>query len=350
MVTKTFICANGHQWTDERDTSRCPICGAEVAETIGNGNADHGSTAVGARDQGAQKWSGGGVSRFGRYQIVEELGRGGMGIVYRAIDPVQQRHVALKTLPHADPLLLSRFKREFRALAGLDHPHVVKLFELTSDGETWFFTMEMIEGVDLLNHVGLRSPHATHHEALEDDDPDVTQVYQLFELSADRLERIRDGFAQLAGAIAALHANGIVHRDIKPSNVMVTPAGKVVLLDFGLVAMTDASGAHQSLHHQVTGTAAYMSPEQAACEPVSSAADWYSVGVMLYQALTGRLPFTGKALDILVNKQKQDPVPPREIEPAVSDEWNDLCVALLQRDPKQRPAAEAILEILGTST
>ena len=346
MVTKSFICPNGHRWRATDDRQQCPVCGAKVAETIANGNAQFGSTADGTpapvRSQEAV------LSQFGRYEIIEELGRGGMGIVYRAYDPVHDRQVALKTLPYTDPTLLSRFKREFRVLASVDHPNVVKLFELTSDGETWFFTMEIIDGVDLLDYVGY-GPIDRRIEIPDeaDIDPALTQDMRLFELSRERLQRIRDGFVQLAGAIAALHANGIVHRDIKPSNVIVTPGGRVVLLDFGLVAETDPSGIHQSLHQQVMGTAAYMSPEQAACEQISLASDCYSLGVMLYQSLTHRLPFSGKILDILVDKQNLDPVPPHEIQPSISQEWNDLCLASLCRDPLSRLSADDILQRLG---
>ncbi|MEO8497246.1 MAG: BREX system ATP-binding domain-containing protein, partial [Planctomycetota bacterium] len=299
--------------------------------------------------------------KFGRYEVVEELGRGGMGIVYRAFDPARDRPVALKTLPNVDPTMLARFKREFRALADTDHPNVIKFFELTSDGETWFFTMELVEGVDLLTYIsdggavrkydGLPSPSNVPEPSVVDTDAaaHMTIEFNPFKLSAAQTQRVRAGLAQLASAVAALHANGIIHRDIKPTNVIVTPAGRVVLLDFGLVVETDDSGVHHSLHQQVLGTAAYMSPEQAACDPVSPASDWYAVGVMLYQALTGRLPFAGKMLEMLVNKQKQDAIPPREIEPTIPADLNDLCLALLSRTPERRPSAEDILHRLGAS-
>ncbi|MEX0818514.1 MAG: serine/threonine-protein kinase, partial [Pirellulaceae bacterium] len=291
-------------------------------------------------------------SGFGRYKIVAELGQGGMGIVYRAFDPVHEREVALKILPSTDPILLSRFKREFRALADVDHPNVVKLFELTSDGETWFFTMEILDGIDLLNYVKFgifQSPAEIRDGDARECDAalHITGEFNLSELSNERLQRLRHGLAQLVGAIAALHANGIVHRDIKPSNVIVTPDARIVLLDFGLIAETDASGSHKSLHQQILGTVAYMSPEQAVCDPVSPASDWYSVGVMLYQALTGELPFSGNALDVLANKRSQDPVSPREIKSSVPQDLNDLCMELLCRRPAGRPGAADILQRLG---
>ncbi len=271
-----------------------------------------------------------------------------MGVVYRAFDPSHQRYVALKTLPHTEGTLLSRFKREFRVLAHISHPNIVKLFELSSDGETWFFTMEIIDGVDLMTHLGCGSGQAVAAEGrLDAGDLELTQQLTPSGFSVKKQQRILQAFAQLAEAIATMHASGIVHRDIKPSNVMITPEGRLVLLDFGLVAETDPSGIYQSVHQSVMGTAAYMSPEQAACEAVSAASDWYAVGVMLYQALTGQLPFSGKPIDILFNKQRHRPVPPGEIDPSLPREWNDLCMVLLSRNPANRPRADEIVQRLG---
>ena len=348
MVIRSFYCPNGHKWQEADDCKQCPVCGGQ-ADTIGDGNSHLESTGAGAVRPGGGSSADSNRSQFGRYLVIEELGRGGMGIVYRVFDPVHKRQVALKTLPNTDPTLLSRFKREFRVMAEVDHPNVAKHFELTSDGETWFFTMEIIEGVDLLDYVqyGFSPPPAEIEELADEKDTAVTVELSPWKLSAEMKQRLRDGFAQLAGAVAALHASGVIHRDIKPSNVIVTLDSRVVLLDFGLVAETDPSGIHLSLHQQLMGTVAYMSPEQAACDPVSAASDWYSVGVMLYQSLTGRLPFKGKSLDILFKKQHRDAKPPRKITPFVSQEWNDLCMGLLCRDPQGRPAAEGILQRLG---
>jgi len=315
---------------------------------VGNGHEQLGSTGIGQFDAGDASSYEAKRSQLGRYRIIEELGHGGMGIVYRAFDPVHGRQVALKTLPNTDPTLLSRFKREFRLAAELNHPHVARLFELTSEGEKWFFTMELVDGVELLQYVihGPSQFSVVPSEGASIEGGSELQITR--ELNpAEQIERLRDGFSQLTDAVDALHASGIIHRDVKPSNVLVTRNGRVVLLDFGLIAETDSSGSYLSEHQQVMGTVAYMSPEQAACDPVTPASDWYSMGVMLYEALTGRLPFTGKRLDVLTTKRTTDPVPAREIQSSVPQDLNDLCMALMCRRPEGRPDADEILQRLG---
>src|SRR6185369_2121776 len=136
---------------------------------------------------------------------------------------------------------------------------------------------------------------------------------------------------------------GKLHRDIKPSNVLVTAEGRVVILDFGLVEDIEPE-LHETL---LAGTPDYMSPEQGAQTGISKASDWYSVGVMLYQALTGRLPFRGKFFEIMTRKQTRDPIQPREVNPNVPRDLNDLCVRLLRRDPENRPTGREVLRILG---
>ena len=264
------------------------------------------------------------------YELVRKLGQGGMGIVFEARDLRRGRSVALKLMQEADPAALYRFKREFRALAELNHPHLVVLYELVADAGLWFFTMELLDGVNFLAHVRGVGPSRRP-------------------LAPDPVDRLRGALAQLTEGVLALHAAGRLHRDIKPGNVLVTREGRVVLLDFGLAAELDRSGRYLSIRPGLVGTLDYMAPEQAAALPVSPASDWYSVGVMLYEALTGRPPFEGTPQELLLAKQRDDPPPPADLAPGVPDDLAALCLELLRRPPSARPAGEEVLRRLRSA-
>jgi hypothetical protein len=264
-----------------------------------------------------------------RFAIVRQLGAGGMGTVYEAFDRERHARVALKVLRHVGPNAILRFKREFRALQGLHHPNLVRLGELVAEGEHWSFTMELVDGVRFLDHV--RSGERAPRDGLGFDDA-----------------RLRDGFAQLVRGLAVLHAAGKIHRDVKPSNILVTHGGRVVLLDLGLVFDQHSDG--DSTGGYPLGTIAYMAPEQALGRRVGPEADWYAAGVLLYQALTGVLPFTGDVADVTAQKQRGPAIPPRAAVPAIDVALSDLCLALLAPDPAARPTANDILAALGDDT
>jgi serine/threonine protein kinase/tetratricopeptide (TPR) repeat protein len=284
-----------------------------------------------------------------RFQIDRRLGEGGFGVVYRAYDVKRGGWVALKTLLHIEPDSLYRFKLEFRSLAGIQHRNLIKLHELLSDGERWFFTMELLDGVDFLSYVRRQSGSVSS-------DNEITQVIvpgapetpaeasTPFLAGALDVAHLRSSLRQLAEGLNALHANGKLHRDIKHSNVLVSPNGRVVLLDFGMVKELSSDEPAQST--AIVGTPAYMSPEQASRGDLSEASDWYSVGTMLYESLTGRLPFSGRAREILIAKQGLDPQPPAEIAPGIPLDLSSLCASLLRRDPKTRPTGEQVLCML----
>ncbi len=281
----------------------------------------------------ASRGEAGGFSGTARFSIVREIGRGGMGVVFEAHDRVLDDRVALKTIQHLDPSAIYRFKKEFRSLADITHPNLVRLYELIAEGDLWLLSMELIDdGVDFRSYLrgGRPEPAAAPIEATAIvPDPaaipgPAEETVASAEVGPDRAgepgmagpvaadgARLRATFRQLAQGVKALHDAGKLHRDLKPGNVLVRPDGRVVLLDFGLVAELDGEAAapgpvgaspddaqggrsYQSTDRQIAGTAAYMSPEQAGGRPLTQASDWYAVGVMLYHALTGRLPIEGR--------------------------------------------------------
>jgi len=296
------------------------------------------------------------------YEILGLLGSGGMGVVYRALDKNRGTEVALKAVRQESPGAILRFKQEFRSLVEVVHTNLVRLHELICHGRGWYIVMELVEGADFLGYVrgdpdtaavdwrraGLTTTKAHIGRTSVAPEPDLLGPAPApNSLSSSGRRRLRNALLQLARGIAALHDAGKLHRDIKPSNVLVTPGGRVVLLDFGLVTELGRQGLTQASEGHALGTATYMSPEQAAGMKVSAASDWYSMGVMLYEALTGRLPFVGSALEVIMDKQRFDPPPPRELVPGLPDDLAALCVDLLRRDPSARPTGRDILRRLG---
>ena len=314
-------------------------------------------------ETGSTRTGAGTFSGTERFQLIEELGAGSMCIVYRVRDRQHGEVVALKTLRHLDPSSIYRLKQEFRALSQFDHPNLVSFYQLLQTDEGWFVSMELVEGGDFLSFVRgeeaakesrartestWRSVSASRFFQGAPAEPakraDV--VHQYKPLEDGRLPdviHLRSCLRQLSEGVHQLHEAGRVHRDLKPSNVMVTDAGRVVILDFGLVAEIDQDYTEGTLQENIAGSAAYMSPEQSVGEPLSPASDWYSVGVMLYEALTGVWPFTGHLYAILTAKQEHDPTPPSVLVPGVPRDLDDLCMALLSRDPAQRPPGEEVL-------
>ncbi|HEX7837896.1 MAG TPA: protein kinase, partial [Kofleriaceae bacterium] len=259
------------------------------------------------------------------------LGAGGAGVVYRAFDRQLGREVALKMLRQASGRDLYRFKKEFRALADIVHPNLVTLHELHASDGDWYFTMELIEGVSFIDWV---RPSGETGPARPRSDIAAAPVDHA---------RLRGALVQLVDALIALHRAGKLHRDLKPSNVLVTRSGRLTLLDFGLVAGV-AEGDPERL---AVGTPVYMSPEQAADQPLGEASDWYSLGAMLYEALVGRRPFEGDSEQVMTRKQTEQPPSPRQLDSNVPAELSRLCMMLLQPQPAARPTGVAVLEALG---
>jgi tetratricopeptide (TPR) repeat protein len=291
------------------------------------------------------------LSTSKRFEVVRCLGEGGMGVVYEALDRERGARVAVKTLRHLTADSLARLKREFRAMQDVQHDNLVTLGDLVSEGDTWSFTMELVEGPDILDYVlarGISIAEESAPPSHNGEGPIALAPTLPFRRapSVSRFDetRLRASFRQLADALCTLHRANLVHRDVKPSNVRVTPQGRVVLLDFGLVA--NIAGDHPSML-QLVGTPGYMAPEQAESGRVGPEADWYAVGTMLFEALTGKLPFVGAPLQVLIRKQREEPPPPSSIADGVPPDLDALCVRLTRFDPRQRPSGIDVLRAFG---
>jgi len=262
------------------------------------------------------------------YEILGELGRGGMGVVYRARQLALNREVAIKMIlsgDHAGGADVARFRIEAEALARLHNPHIVTVFEIGECGGLPFFTMEYCPGGSLAS-AGRGS------------------------LTAKAAAELLLGICQ---GIAAAHAAGIVHRDIKPGNVLLAADGTPKVSDFGLAKRMDRIGSGDAGEltgtGAVMGTPSYMAPEQAgSAKRVGPAADVYALGAMLYELLTGRPPFRGPtATDTLLLLLTEDVRPPRELCPSVPRDLEAVCLRCLERDPTQRyPTATELAEDL----
>ena len=307
-----------------------------------------------------------------RFTIRRRLGSGGMGVVYLAHDRERGVDVALKTLVRVDARGIAGLKNEFRALAGVTHPNLVVLHELFSEGGQWFFTMEVVDGVTFLEHVnaarasapgrGLATAVATVTATPPREiarttvisSPNGAAAPAALTSPAPLLPRaastcdfagLRPALGQLAEAVYALHGAGKLHRDLKPSNVMVTPEARVVILDFGLAVIHGERRVEPSAAARlIEGTPAYMAPEQTIGEPARPASDWYAVGAMLYEALTGRLPFTGDVRRMLGQKRVVEPISPSlVVSGPIPEDLDRLCVELLRIAPDQRPTGLEVL-------
>jgi serine/threonine protein kinase len=256
------------------------------------------------------------------YRILGKLGGGGMGVVYEAEDLKLGRHVALKFIPEnlaGDPKSLERFTREARAASLLNHPNICIIHGIEDNNGHPFIVMEKLEGESLKQCIS--------GQAME-------------------TERVLDISIQVADALAASHAKGIVHRDIKPANIFLCPSGQVKVLDFGLAKLlhnigtdSDGAAADNSLTAVgvIPGTAVYMSPEQARSDEIDFRSDLFSFGVVMYEMSTGKKPFTGRnslmTLDAVLHDK---PVPPGELNPKVPVELEGIIGKAMEKDRRER--------------
>ena len=259
----------------------------------------------------------------GRYLLKDKVGNGGMASVYRAQDQVLDRTVAVKImLPQyaGDATFAARFKQEAQAAAGLQSPYIVGVYDWGKDGDTYYIVMEYLRGTDLKS--GVRS-----HGAL-----DPKKVAQIG--------------SQICGALSVAHKHEIIHRDIKPQNIMVLPDGNIKVMDFGIAR---AKNSHLTQDNNVLGTAHYVSPEQTRGQDLGATSDIYSLGVVMYECATGRVPFDGDdAISVALKQVNELPVPPSQVNPGVDPALERIILKCMEKDPANRfQTADELRQVLN---
>ncbi len=290
-----------------------------------------------------------------RFKRVRLLGEGGMGQVFEAVDLRKSIRLALKTLTRHDAASALRFKREFREITRLSHPNLVRLHDLVIDEDEIFYTMELIEGVDVLSYAmpqWWRWP-VTGNAAMAIDTTemvffDVTEVLEepagpVEGIDADRwpicpLETIRPLLGQLVDVLEILHQRGIVHRDLKPANILIEPSGRLKLLDFGVAHfMGDAVKMNES--GLIIGTPDFMAPEQLTDGPIGAWTDLYALGALLHLMLTGQRPYPGDAWRRVLAGERLEPP---HLDDRLPKPWGQVCAGLLSHDPEHRPTIQEL--------
>lgn len=259
----------------------------------------------------------------GRYLLKDKVGTGGMATVFRAQDQVLDRTVAVKImLPQyaGDATFAARFKQEAQAAAGLSSPYIVGVYDWGKDGDTYYIVMEYLRGTDLKS--GIRS-----HGAL-----DPKKVAQIG--------------SQICGALSVAHKHEIIHRDIKPQNIMVLPDGNIKVMDFGIAR---AKNSHLTQDNNVLGTAHYVSPEQTRGQELGPTSDIYSLGVVMYECATGRVPFDGDdAISVALKQVNELPVPPSQINPGIDSDLERIILKCMEKDPANRfQTADELRQVLN---
>lgn len=257
----------------------------------------------------------------GRYEILTELGRGGMGLVYRALDRELNEQVAIKTLRPdlvRDQAMLERFKSEIRLARHITDKHVVRTHDIGEWQGSYYLTMEYVQGISVRELIDTRT-----------------------RLGAEATLAIA---GQLAQSLAAAHEQGIIHRDIKPQNLLLDEAGVLKVMDFGIARLAQRpTGLTET--GMVVGTPAYMAPEQMLAEEVDPRSDLYAAGVVMYECLTGKVPFDAPSVVALIARVlRETPVPPADLAPDIPPALSALVLRLLAKEPAQRPASAAELQ------
>ena len=253
------------------------------------------------------------TEKLGRYEILSELGQGAMGVVYKAVDPLIDRIVAIKTIKF-DPTneesvnFEERFYREAKSAGRLNHPNIVTIYDVGKSDDAAYIAMEYLEGEPLKAILDVHTPMS--------------------------IERIADIAAQIAEGLAYAHKNGIVHRDIKPANVMLLHGDRIKITDFGIAHMSTSSG---TLAGTVLGSPRYMAPEQVVGKAVDGRSDLFALGVLLYEMLTGESPFEGDNINTTMYRiVNESPVPPKTIAPRIPEAFDYIVAKALAKHPDAR--------------
>ncbi len=296
--------------------------GAAATDTAGGGDAGSSTAAYAAKEV---KGIGNGFQHFGPYELLEKIGEGGQGVVFKARQHTPHRIIALKLIRGgrlASAEEIRRFRDEADAAAELDHAHIVPIYEVAEHGGHWYFTMRLMEGGSLARRLRHYSAHPREAAGL---------------------------MVSVARAVQHAHRHGILHRDLKPSNILFDADGRPHVTDFGL-AKRITSDAEQTLSGQIVGTAQYMAPEQALGRKgmITTASDVYGLGAVLYTMLTGGPPFRGDSwVEILEQVRMRDPELPSGSNRRVDRDLETICLTCLRKDPQRRyPSAESLAEDL----
>src|SRR5512141_730064 len=251
---------------------------------------------------------------LGPYRIISKIGQGGMATVYKAYQPSMDRNVAIKVLPTQlaeSPEFVQRFKQEARTIARLEHPHILPVFDYGESDGTAYFVMRYLDAGTLKDRMQAGRP-----------------------LALNEIDRI---FTQLTDALSYAHTHGVVHRDLKPANALIDTEGNLFLTDFGIAKILESASPRLTQTDAIMGTPAYISPEQAQAQPVDQRSDIYSLGIILYEMVTGRVPFTADTPLAVILKHVSNPLPlPSSIKPDIPEAIEQVILKALAKNPDDR--------------